>query len=211
MNPRHHGIVAFALVSLATVLLAGQTYISDADVDLAIAAGQKGRVRPIGCDADVRYAEAVGSDFNQGYSVVVNGPLIRIANRTAEAKQKYLPFTKTDVTDEMKLNTFTVIVSPDRPVLSNGRWRRAAPATHFVIKTRPVDKKVVPEVIQPLRVDLVPAEWSNALGMKIDSQGLVAVFDAASVPTGIDLDFVVITDQGERDCTLKSGDRANVR
>ncbi len=201
-------VVLLVVMSLTPV--DAQTYLSDAEVEVAIAAGLRAQPKPIACYADVRFAEAISTDFSRGYSLFLRGPVINIGILAAEAKQKYVKFAKDDVTGYMKLRALTVLVQPHAPEFSNKRWQRAAPATHLVVRIPAPNKQAEPTIIEPVKVKAFPVHFSG-FREEFDSQGVAAIFDLGEIPDQQDIEFVVITEHGERDCRLSKNDRARVR
>lgn len=69
------------------------------------------------------------------------------------------------------------------------------------------------DAIQPLAQVLAPVSWGNQLGGKVEGQAVVASFplDAfRAIPEG-DVEVVIVTEGGERRCTLPVKQRATFR
>jgi len=184
--------------------------LTDRDVDMAIAAGQ----RSGGGGGSYCMATSAFMDFsaaNGSYNVLTVGPLGRIAYAAAEAKKKYLPYTRANVTPDLRQPAVSVFVEPNPPEFTGGTWHQSAPVKHVVLKLK--GRADDAAVIQPISIQLVDRSWNNSFGATFTSQGAVANFDWSSfqqLPAG-DVDVVVITDAGERRCKIGKKDRANLR
>jgi hypothetical protein len=184
--------------------------LDDSAVDAAIAIGQGRGAGFIGtptCWAHTAFMDF--SAMNGGYDVAVVGPMGRVALAAQDAKKKYLPFARGNVTDDMRRMTLSVAIDPQPPSFTSGVWHHSAPATHVVVKLKGREDVVA----QPLNVQLVDRSWNNAFGATFTSRGAVATFPAAAfmlMPPG-DIDIVVITDYGERRCKIGKKERANIR
>jgi hypothetical protein len=203
-------VMALTPVDVMSLTPGDAHYLSDAEVEVAIAAGLKAQPKPIACYADVRFAEAVSTDFSRGYSLSLRGPVTNIGILAAEAKQKNLTFTKDDVIGYMKLRALNVLVLPHAPEFWNKRWQHAAPATHLVVRIPAPNKEAVSTIIEPVKVSAFPVHW-DGFGAEFNSQGVAAVFDLGAIPVEQDIEFVVVTEHGERDCRLSKNDRARIR
>ena len=162
---------------------------------------------------------------NGGFTVIVEGPLGRVARALTEAKKMYKPFTVEHITDDMAAAVVTVSTFPDKPVfgpthLSYSKyddgaptWHQAPLAKHLVLKTRP-KKGGTLEVLQPTDVALVPFTWSNAAGGSFTGQGVTATFDLDAVRAFAleDVDVAIVSDlEQERTCKIGKSDLAKVK
>lgn len=127
------------------------------------------------------------------YFVVLAGPLNRIANLALAAGRQYLPFTRDEVTDDALADQITVTALPKTP--QNVR-RVPAPVERIVISTR----SAPPEITQAVNVEPVPAEWTNGVGARMSSQGLVATFPRDGTRDEFD---VVIIRAGLREVRIR--------
>lgn len=187
-------------ILLAAVLAAMP--LSDADIDAAIAHGlSRKKLESASCRAGSAFMDF--SQYNGGFTVTAQGPLGRIASAAREAKSKYQPFTRADVTDAMRAPDLTIVAYPDRPSATKYGWHYTPAATHLVIRSR----KDGP-VLQPTRVTPLPVEWGNALGGVAHGYGVTAVFAMADVQ-GLrgDIEIVVVFEGGERRCTIGANER----
>jgi len=99
-------------------------------------------------------------------------------------------------------------VEPNGPSRSSNTISVPAPIEHVVLKSKAKGETVV----QPMKVETEPVEWSNLLGGKVEGNRAVAMFDWSAVrelPAG-EFDIVVITPLGERRCKVGTKDRARL-
>ena len=196
-------LVAFAAPTAAQEL-------TDDQIREAIILGTAGRGVTSDCVATSGLLDF--GEMNGAFTTYVEGPYGRIMRLAREAKKKYLPFGLDTVSPDMRAGVVTVTATPSGPSIVSGKWHRTAAASHLVLKTKP-SKGQEPIVLQPLKFEPFPMEWSNALGGKWQGQGAVATFDFAAVK-GLphqEFDVVVITDAGERRCKVGNKDRLALR
>jgi hypothetical protein len=214
-----------ALFVTAIVLTSWNAFGQEPNAKVTEAFARASKTRPdvVGCYAGPAFTDM--SVTNGGFSVVVEGPIGRIARAAVEAKKMYKPFTAADVDEAMAADIITVTAVPSKPTFGpthiafvktdagDPQWHNAPLAKHIVIKTRP-PKGQEPVVIQPIDVTPVPASWSNAAGGTFTGTGVHAQFDVAAyraLPPG-DLDIAVISDiREERNCKIGSKDVLKVQ
>jgi len=189
----------------------------------AFARASKAQPVVVGCNAGPAFMDM--SVTNGGFTVVIQGPIGRIASAAAEAKKMYKSFTAADVDEAMAADIITVAAMPSKPVFGpthlafvktddgDPAWHHAPLAKHVVIKTRP--KKGEPVVLQPIDdATPVPASWSNAMGGTFTGQGVLARFDVTAfraLPAG-DIDIAIISDiEAERSCKIGGKDVLKVQ
>jgi len=131
-------------------------------------------------------AVAIGNASDGMHQVLIVGPFGRIVDAAAKAAREYRPFDRADVTEEMLAPTLTVSVVPNKPLQMDGQWLPRDPV-HVVV--RPRDALDLKWIIQPLRKVSFVRDWTNSLGMKIQTGGLIAEFPLGQIPRG---DFEVV-------------------
>ena len=203
-------------IVLASWVSAGAQGLTDERILAAIKAGEAKKLDGLisDCVATSGFGEGMAASLAGGvqrdgsFSVTVAGNEGRIAFMAKEAKRLYKKFGLTDVTDEMRMPYFVVLVDPMSPSTTKDKIRVAATIDHIVLKSKANPNAVV----QPEKVEKEPVEWSNLLGGKVEGNRAVAFFDFNSVremPAG-DFDVVVITEPGERRCKVGAKDRTKL-
>lgn len=172
-------VLGLALVSIMVPPVAAQLVsLTDEQVDEAIALGKKGDVPII----------AVGRDFGVSkgsFDVFIEGPIGRIATAAEQATKQLRPFTRDNVTAEMKEPLLRVI-------LKHAEGGEYAVAQHVVLMPR--KSKNLDDAIQPVRES--PRLFSGAY------------FDR--LPEG-EFDVVVVTTKGTERYDVNSKARENIR
>jgi hypothetical protein len=147
----------------------------------------------------------LGDDMAGCYRILLRGPQSRLAALAADAAQKFLPFDPASAPADVTARELDVVAIPGQPLYRPySGWDVTPPVTHIVLKTK------AGVVVQPLKVEPFPYEWTNAMGGKFTSGGAVARFPLASIPAG-DVDVVIVSAQGPYQRTLKAKDRDRVR
>lgn len=180
------------------------------DVDMAIKFGQSGKASEL-----VSACRAASSgpgllDFRTGpsphgsYQVSLGTNVGRVAFLAAEAKKKYMPYTKADVPEDLLKPSVHVWVEPNEPVKFQKNVFWASPIKHIVLKSKAKDDAVV----QPDKVETVPVEWTILVGKFTGNKAYVIFpIDAVKALPAGDVDIVLITEAGERRCKVGQGDR----
>lgn len=206
-------ITCFALASIWGVASASAQSLSDADVAAAIKAGESKKFDNLvsSCQAGAGFGESLGANMAGGvqrtgtYVVTFSLNQGRIAFMAANAKRLYKTLTLDQVGEELRSPTVFVSVEPSQPSTTSNTISVPALIEHVVLKSKAKSEMVV----QPLKVDTEPVEWSNLLGGKVEGNRAVARFDSNAVrelPPG-DFDVVVVTPNGERRCKVGAKDR----
>jgi hypothetical protein len=205
----------FVLSITSTPLLAQQ--LDDAAVSAALQAGASKKYYEMvsTCIASPGFGAGLGASMAGGvqpigdFDVVTTAAAGRIAFLAAEGKRLYKPFTATDVTAELRNeDTAFVIVNPKTPRMNQKTYEVPSLIERVVLKSKTDPNRVA----QPTNVDLVPQEWSNLMGGKIEGNSAVATFavsDVKELPPG-DVDVVIITRDGERRCKINTKDRTKL-
>jgi hypothetical protein len=127
-----------------------------------------------------------------------------VAFLAAEAKTKYLPYTKADVPEDLLKPAVHVWIEPNEPIKFQKNLLWASPIKHVVLKS----KEKGDAVVQPDKLETEPVEWTNIAG-KFTGNRATVIFPMDAVkalPQG-DFDIVLITEAGERRCKVRQGDR----
>jgi hypothetical protein len=215
------GVVSVVLVvgpGLQEATPAGQQVPASQRSEQTIAqASESDLVEPVS-DALIEEALALANDKKgrwgvmlapMSYSIVVTGPIGRIAGAAREAAAAYKPFTRAEVTPELAQNLIAMTVIPDKPSYNKySGWSVAPPAEHLVVQ--PPKSKSPETAVQPCKMETFPVSWSNSFGMKFEGQGLRALFRPTDLPEG-EIEVVVISGTGEQRARLKAEDRAKIR
>jgi hypothetical protein len=149
-------------------------------------------------------------DWLPVYGVWAQGPVARIASASADATRKYVSFGPADVSAEMRARTIAVGVQQAVKQWPDGSLKsEMVTVDHVVI--RGLDENGEPRPpVQPTHVEPLPATWSNMMGGKVETKGMLATFDLRTLPAG-ELQVVVITAQRECRATIKEKDRAKIQ
>jgi hypothetical protein len=171
-----HGIIATVVVGTALSLTLNAQRPTDAEVEAAIKCG-RGEAK---CDRPILYPR-----WNfLGLRVEVVPPLGRVYLAAQEAKEKYLKFTREDVTEEMLAPVVEVRAWNVDSDLSN-----TTKVKHIVVLPRRRKEGAV----QPTRIEDWNYEAKNLIGASFTRVGKAAYFNVSELPPG-ELDVVVVTD-----------------
>lgn len=198
----------FALA--ASFVLAASALLAQApdDVEMAIKVGQSGKPSQLLSECRATSSGPGILDFRTGpaphgsYQVSLGTNLGRVAFLAAEAKKKYMPYTKADVPEDLRKPAVHVWIEPNEPIKFQKNVFWASPIKHVVLK------KNENAVVQPEKVETVPVEWTILVG-KFTGNKAAAIFPidvVTALPPG-DFDIVLITEAGERRCKVGQGDR----
>lgn len=194
-------LTAIVLVLVGVASSASAQSLTPMEISSAIAQGMKDKKASASVNVAKGYAQT------GVYTVDLDGPFARIVDAAAAAAQKYLPFTTSDVTEEMRAETMLLTAYPPTPVFSFNSWSIAPLAEHVVLQAK---GKSGP-IIQPIKLEPFPVSWSNAVGGQFEGQGLSATFDLKSLPPG-PFDVVLVFSNGkEHRYTLKDGERKRIK
>lgn len=134
-----------------------------------------------------QYAVQLTSGFGcSSFRVYADSPFTRIARWADEQKAKMLPATAADVPPELTTATLMILVDPCPP----SRIEVLPSAEHVALT--PTGSRDAATAIQPLMMTPLPRAWGNALGGKVEAQGMVAHFDLTALPSG-DVDVVIVS------------------
>lgn len=185
------------LLACVFTCVAAQERLPDGAIEAAIKRG-----------LSKKQAESVvASGFSSRFTVVIDGPLIRVQREAANAAKEYRTFGLADVTEAMVAPVANFTALPDKPVYSQlGGWAVTPAATHIVVQS----KKAGKPAIQPASIETFPQQWTNALGGTFNGQGIIGTFNLADLPVE-DFDVVVVTDSRETRVTVKGKDRQRIR
>jgi hypothetical protein len=198
--------IACALLALCSyVATAAQQdigHLSDDEVHLAIGAGRTAKNTNgfIWCSSQTFQGRVIGN-----FGLCVSGPFGRVALKAFNAKREYRDLAASDISEEERLLTWSVVASPFKPTFSSGSWNVVPPAKEIIIQPR--GQKDAP-VVRAVKSQPLPESWSNAFGAKFEGQGMAAEFDQAAIPPAVDVDFVVLTEGKEFRYTLTMKDRS---
>jgi len=146
-----------------------------------------------------------------GFGIGFQGPYARVAAKAAEATEKYLPFGRDQIDDELLSPLVSVTAYPMKP--SYGRytgWTVTGAAKHLVLQVKAKKGQPATEAIQPTKTETFPVSWSNAMGGKFESQGIAGWFAVEDIPTE-EFDVVVVTGASEFRYSVKPDRRAKIR
>jgi hypothetical protein len=141
------------------------------------------------------------------FSVCLQGPEQRIAMASAAAKQAHRRLRSAYVSEEMKAQEWSVIARPNAPALIDGRGVKAPVGEQISVQLHEhPDQRV-----EPLKMEPMPVEWGNAIGVTVKGQGVTARFHMPMLPEG-DLDIVIqVAGGGERRYPISRALRAQIR
>jgi hypothetical protein len=173
------------------------------EVDSAMRRGKAAK----GCELVAKTASPFGQPY--GFTVVLEGPLNRIECAAGDSAKRYLTFSMESAEREIHDGALMVLATPVKPIrFSNGEWKVTEPATHVVIFAGKGDDGTPP--LQPDSTRKLSVEWSDMVGGKLESGGMVAWFPGDRIPLG-DLTVAVINPQGEYRARFAKKDRSLVR
>lgn len=202
--------IAFTLFAVVT---SGAQGLSDAQVTLAILAGENNRFKHLiaECNARASFGELMGGSLEGGvqqdsrFKVTLSGASGQIALMAAEAKRLYKRLTIADIGSDQRTDVVSLMIEPERPSSGRNSISVAAPIEHVVLKGKS-------SIVQPIRMDTEPLTWSNLFGGKVENNRAIATFnyaDVAGMPAG-EIEIAVVTTRGERKCKIDTQDRARV-
>ncbi|MCC7178269.1 MAG: hypothetical protein IT177_07755 [Acidobacteria bacterium] len=205
-----------AAVLLLVMFLTGPATaqsLTDAEVDAAIAAGQNRKLKDLiaDCTAKPGFGSAFGSAMAGGlqpsgaYDVSFATSAGRVALHAAQAKRLYKPFTRDDVTSDMRQPALWLWVEPQAPVRNNSEFRVASPLERVVLRVKDDEGAV----LQPEDMSVEPVAWQNLLGAEFEGTRALVSFDLAAV-RGLkpgNLEAVLVTQAGERRCAIGTKER----
>jgi hypothetical protein len=183
--------------------------ITDSEVTAAFALGPARKNKQTygysGAANCTKFANFLMSNSNMRiYGVIAQGPFGRVVDASAQATRRYLPFGLADVTPDMRAPTVTVGIEQYMEDMNT----KPIAVEHVVIRgTNPSD--TIPVVLQPTHVEELPESYQNLMGAKVQTKGILATFDARTLPAG-DLQIVVILADGECHVTIHEGNRAKI-
>jgi hypothetical protein len=135
------------------------------------------------------------------FEIQVIPPLGQAYLAASDAKEKYKPFTRADVTEEMLAAVIEV-----RARNTDSDMKRNVNIEHIVILPR--GKK--DGALQPANIEPWDFEAKNLAGASFTRKGKVAAFNISDLPAG-ELDIVIISDTyGEERAGIKKNDRAKL-
>ncbi len=172
-----------ALIVLLVTVASAQQKISENEIEAAIKCGL-GQVK---CDRPILTPGGL-SAVMLDWSVTVTPPLGRIYVAARNAKDKYLPFARADVSEDMLASEIHVFVESTASKMTELR-----DVEHVVILPRGKNEGAV----QPSRIDAVESEVKNLAGASFKKISKRAVFKLADLPPG-EFDIVVVS-SGARD------------
>jgi hypothetical protein len=184
------------LMCLTATAASSADTIPDTDIEAAIRQGLASK-----------RAEVVVTHAWQ-FTLVLEGPLIRIQREAADAAKSDKPFTRADVTDAMLAPTVLITAVPDRPTYGKHGWAVTPPATTIVLQPKGTRASAIS--IHPTGSELFPMEWGNATGATFHGQAVAASFNLRDLPVG-DFEIIVVTEGEERRATVKGKNRAQIR
>ena len=191
-----HGIIVTVVVSTTLSLTLNAQRPTDAEVEAVIKCG-RGEVK---CDRPILYP----GGFVMGglhFEVQVLPPLGRVYLAAREAKEKYLKFTREDVTEEMLAPVIEV-----RARNTDSDMRTNTNVQHIVVLPRRRKEGAV----QPTKIEDWNFEAKNLMGASFTRVGKAAYFNVSELPPG-ELDVVVLSDTyGEVRAAIDKQNRAKL-
>jgi hypothetical protein len=191
-NPMTTVIAACLVVTASFAQVpAKASLLTQAQIQAAIDCG----MRKLKCDAPMLAPGALS----------VNGPLVlkvippigRIYLAARDAKEKYLAFTASDVSDAMLAATLEI-----RAIYDEGMAQNTA-VQHIVLLPRGSKDNAV----QPASITEWNFEKKNLAGATLTQVGRIAQFNIAELPSG-EIDVVIIAESGrEKRWAIKKSDR----
>lgn len=201
---RAAAILVILLGTFVTSPVHAQAIPSDEQIDRAIKCG----MRQLKCAVPILYSPGMGSLGSMGMNmtdtiVIIMGPLGRVYQAANSAKEKFLPFTRADVTEDMLQPTLTISAR------CGGTNMAVNPSvTHIVIMAKGAKDDAA--AVQPTSMDPWDTEVGNLLGAKMTREGKRATFSLASLPPGaFDIIIVGVT-SGNDKSKVNEKDRARL-
>ena len=209
-TPQEPGVLTFAPGQLETAIAVGTR----------AKGGRRGLVLRDTGQAWAQALTAFGNGLNgthnampsTGFWVEAWTPLSWIEQQASNAAKRYLAFTTDDVDGEMRAPLFRVVVHPDTPAEVTARGMLGTSSVEHVV-LRCDQKKLV---VQPLGLEPFTEDAQNAMGAKVEFQGVIASFplDGLAAVRGKSGEFfiTVIGNGGEEKIfKVKSKHFANLR
>jgi hypothetical protein len=209
-------IFALVLTCFAAARVSAQT-LTPSEIDAAIEAGRTGKEKPLifTCEAVVGFrelfrAEKSGQNPMSSFAVTIALSTGRIALMSAEAKRLYKPFAASQVPAELKTMAAFFVAEPREPEPGSTSGSYIVPSLieQLVIRTWPKKDRFV----VPAEFVTAPVEWPNVGGAPVRANRARARFALGEIRelTLGELEAVVVTQAGERTCSIRSGDRKRV-
>lgn len=210
-------IFALVLTCCAAAAPVSAQTLTPSEIDAAIAAGQTGKEKPLvlTCEAVVGFrelfrAEKSGHNPLGSFAITIALSTGRIALMSAEAKRLYKPFAASQVPAELKTLAAFLAAEPRAPETGATPGSYIVPSLieQIVIRTWPKrDRFVV-----PAELVTAPVEWPDVGGAPLRVNRARARFALGEIRelTLGELEAVVVTQAGERTCSIRSGDRKRV-
>jgi hypothetical protein len=184
--------------------------LPDSDVTRAVALGREKKNAQAFWYQGKANCNGFMQDFLPVYGVWAQGPFSRIAAASAEATRKYVPFGPSDVSPQMRAPTLEVGVQQALLQWPDGTLKSEVVTVDHVIIRGVDDNGDLGPPVQPTHIEPLPATWSNMMGGKIETKGVLATFDLLALPAG-ELKIVVITAPRECRATIREKDRAKIQ
>jgi hypothetical protein len=191
--------------------------LTPSEIDAAIEAGQTGKEKSLvfTCEAisgfrELFRAEKAGHNPLGSFAITIALSTGRIALMSAEAKRFYKPFAPSQVPADLKTTAAFLAAEPRTPDTGSTPGSYIVPSLieQLVIRTWPKrDRFVV-----PTELVTAPVEWPNVGGTPVRANRARARFSIGEIRelTLGELEAVVVTQAGERTCSIRSGDRKRV-
>ena len=177
MSFRRMAVAVFLLLLCTADAFAQRPTLTEDELAEAIAVGLKAKGREQGLELRETGLLRMSGDGTSGFSLVVYTPTTWIQHLASQAAKQYRPFTRADVTDDMRAPVLRVIAHADTPkTLDVEARRRAASVEHIVLQDRRRRS-----VLQPASIEPFETEVSNALGAAQTYTGLSATFPLEGV------------------------------
>jgi len=224
-------VVAACLVGAAT----SAQQLDDAAIAKAIKAGEENKFRHwiFECKAGLSYKERLSASADRSFGgvnvqpigrskVILSASLGRIAFLAAEGKRLKKPFGMSDVSEGLRKPAVYAFVDPDKPPSQDWGGGIPIPSPIHKVVIRSTDDPTSVAEANTLNTETVKwddrAEIILGIGadgrpekrpLQIERSRATAVFGLEAIRDlrAGDLDLVVITEAGERRCTIPVRDR----
>ena len=143
-----------------------------------------------------------GASATTGYWLEAWTPLSWIEQMASNHAKQFKHLTAENITDEMQEDVFRVIVHPDTPTEVTARGNAGSSSVEHVV-LRSENRETV---IQPLSTEPFTEESANAMGGKVEHQGVLAKFrmsDLKEVRHGDGEFFITIVGTGNENKDFK--------
>jgi hypothetical protein len=212
--------VAAALRAPALLAQAPDTAgaLSDAEVQEAIAYGQAHKNAVVGLTLggfstafmNGRCPGGITPNRSEcSYGILVQSPFARIASSAASAAGRYQQYPADSVTAEMRSRLISVTIRPMAPYLGESGWVVIPSPDHVVLQGYAQRRANANDVIQPLRVDKFPTQWTNGQGGVFNGVTAIAWFPESAIPSD-DFDIVIVTGGPEARSKVHPGDMRQI-